>query len=428
MVFKKTKKQQEAIRLIGNKNLSNILLSGGSRSGKTTILCYALVLRALYTKSRHAILRQHFIDVKNSIGRDTMPKVLQFMGITPKLDKVDWFWTFPNGSEIWLGGLDDKDRVEKILGKEYSTIYFNESNQLTYDAVTTAQTRLAEKTKLRNLAFFDCNPPFKSHWLYQLFQLKLEPEKKQALSSSSKYGGMQMNPVDNLDNLPADYIEKLEALPERKRKRFLEGVWQDDLEGALWTRAMIDNNRVINAPPLVRVVVGVDPAVTAKADSDATGIVVVGICKKGHLWVLHDHTMQGATPYEWGGAVVNAYHTSEADRIVGETNQGGDLIEANLRNIDPNVSYIGVHASRGKITRAEPVAAMYEQNKVHHVGTFSELEDEMCNYNPQMQADGVNSPDRMDALVWACTYLTQHGAKSVRAHGTTRPERRKVHI
>ena len=142
--IKKTAKQRQAIALMSDPEIRTILLSGGSRSGKTFIACYSIVVRALKAAgSRHAILRFHFRDVKNAVGRDTMPKVLNLIGTPYTLDKTDWFFTLPNSSEIWLGGLDDDERVEKILGMEYATIYYNESSQISYHAYTTAQTRLA---------------------------------------------------------------------------------------------------------------------------------------------------------------------------------------------------------------------------------------------------------------------------------------------
>lgn len=421
MTFTKTAKQKDAIALLTLPGVSNILLSGGSRSGKTTIFCYSLIVRALKAPSRHTILRLHFRDIKNSIGRDTLPWLLKELGIPYDLDKTDWFFTFRNGSEIWLGGLDDKERVDKILGMEFATIYFNESSQLSYHAVTTALTRLAQKTGLRNKAYYDCNPPTKSHWLYQLFKEKIDPENRTALRNPDRYGSMDMNPLDNVENLPEGYIEEtLANLPDRKRARFLAGEWLDDLEGALWNRELIDNTRVVEPPHLIRIVVGTDPAVTSNPDSDETGIVVAGKAADGHCYVLGDFSVQG-TPLEWATAVVRAYQTHKADRVIGETNNGGDLVEMNIRTVAPHIPYTKVTASRGKAIRAEPIAALYEQGKVHHVGSFVLLEDQMCGWAPET---GATSPDRMDALVWALTELTQE--PDIMIGGTARRSRRKT--
>jgi phage terminase large subunit-like protein len=156
-------------------------------------------------------------------------------------------------------------------------------------------------------------------------------------------------------------------------------------------------------------VVGVDPAVTSADSSDDTGIIVVGSGDNGHYYVLADHTCN-ATPLVWAGEVVKAYHTYKADRIIGEVNNGGDLIETTLRTIDPTISYRKVTATRGKAIRAEPIAALYEQGKVHHVGSLQDLEDQMCEWVPNDPKS--KSPDRMDALVWAITDLMQHGKMS----------------
>lgn len=170
-------------------------------------------------------------------------------------------------------------------------------------------------------------------------------------------------------------------------------------EGALWDLENIDRDRVGEAPPLKRVVVGVDPAATSKASSDMTGIVTVGLGTDGHGYVLDDRTLR-ATPDGWARAAVGAYETFGADRIIGEINNGGEMVEFTIRTVDPNVSYRGVHASRGKQIRAEPVAALAEQGKLHHVGNLPDLEDELVSWMP-----GMASPNRLDALVWAVTEL-----------------------
>ena len=167
-------------------------------------------------------------------------------------------------------------------------------------------------------------------------------------------------------------------------------------------RAMINNSRIINVPELERIVIGVDPAITANASSNETGIIVAGKCRRGQYYILNDVSLKGS-PLEWASAVEREYKRWKADRVICEVNNGGSLVTDNLRNVNPNISCKSVTASRGKIARAEPIAALYEQGKVHHVGTFSKLEDQLCSYNPAMiQA----SPDRLDALVWALSELS----------------------
>lgn len=183
---------------------------------------------------------------------------------------------------------------------------------------------------------------------------------------------------------------------------------RDDAPGALWNREMIEACRVTRIPDLARIVVAVDPAVTSTAASDETGIIAAGIapcnCKgttETHGFVLDDKSLT-ASPSGWATQAVAALRARKGDRIIGETNNGGEMIESTLRVVDATVPYKAVHASRGKYARAEPIAAQYEQKRVHHVGVFGELEDQLCNWVP---ASGVESPDRLDALVWALTEL-----------------------
>jgi phage terminase large subunit-like protein len=182
----------------------------------------------------------------------------------------------------------------------------------------------------------------------------------------------------------------------------------DDRPGALWTLKAIDADRVCQCPLLTRIVVGTDPAVTSGDDSAEWGILVVGMgpSPNGQVWPPHfyviDDLSKKLSPNEAAQLVVHGYQAYKADRIVAEVNNGGDLVEAILRNVDHSCAYKAVHASRGKLTRAEPIAALYEQHRVHHVGTFGVVEDQMCDYVPLVS----KSPDRMDALVWALTELS----------------------
>lgn len=173
----------------------------------------------------------------------------------------------------------------------------------------------------------------------------------------------------------------------------------DDVPGALWQRKSIDDLRVTEAPALRRIVVGVDPSVTSGEESAETGIIVAGLGADGHGYVLDDRSRRD-TPLGWATAAVTAYHAHHADRLVAEINNGGELVELVVHTVDPNIAYRAVHAQKGKAARAEPIAALYEQGRVHHVGVFDELEDQMCSYMP-----GGVSPDRLDAHVWALSEL-----------------------
>lgn len=411
--FSKTEDQVRAVKLLTG-DAMHTLLFGGSRSGKTFIIVRQLVIRALRAdRSRHCALRKHFTDLNKAIISDTFPRVMElcFPGVNYTLNKSLFFARFYNGSEIWFGGLDKGD---KILGNEYATMYFNEISELAYDQIETAYSRNAMRCEgLRNRFYYDCNPPGKSHWSYKLFEAKVNPADNTCLAYPDDYVHMRMNPDGNLENLSETYLRNLDMLSDRKKKRFRFGEWQDDNENALWKReSMINPYRVKSAPShLERIVIGVDPAVTQKETSDHTGIVAAGCRKLGgqmHYYVLDDRSLIGS-PHEWAATAVNAYNEYMADRVVAEVNQGGDMVEQTIRNIDRRVSYSPVRATRGKIVRAEPIAELYERGLVHHVGEMQLLEDEMCSYSG---FDNEKSPDRMDALVWALTELSQKGIGS----------------
>lgn len=221
---------------------------------------------------------------------------------------------------------------------------------------------------------------------------------------------------ENAPNLPERFLERLRHKYEGTRlgRQELYAEILSDVPGALWTRDTLELYRVRTPPhDLMRVVVAIDPAVTATKDSDETGIVVCAIGGTDrHGYVLEDLTVRGS-PEEWARIAVNAYHRHKADRIIGEANNGGDMVEATIRTVDRYVSYKSVRASRSKRTRAEPVSSLYEQGRVHHVGTFGQLEDQQCTWVP-----GEPSPDRVDALVWGLTELM------LRRKGAGSPTRR----
>lgn len=227
---------------------------------------------------------------------------------------------------------------------------------------------------------------------------------------------------ENRANLAPPFYEFVVRKYEGTRlgRQELRGELLEDAPGALWTRQRIEELRMVKLPDLDRVVVGVDPAVTSKATSAETGIITAGILRRGcpcglhpdrpHGFVIADDSLRGS-PGDWGNATITAYSTHRADKVVGEVNNGGDLVESNIRAADQSVSYASVHASRGKKKRAEPVAALYQQALVHHIGAFPELEDQMCLWEGEAETDiegedvDTESPDRMDALVWALTEL-----------------------
>lgn len=210
---------------------------------------------------------------------------------------------------------------------------------------------------------------------------------------------------ENRENLAPAFFEEIIKQYEGSRLGAQEIYAEilDELEGALWNRDNLERNRVKEVPEMIRIVIAVDPAVTAGEGSAETGIVVAGLGVDREYYVLDDLSVK-ASPSTWASASVTAFHDWEADRIVGEVNNGGDLVEHTIRTVDRKVPYRAVRASRGKRRRAEPIAALYEQNRVHHVGMFAKLEDQMCNFTGEQE--GEQLLDRMDALVWALTELS----------------------
>ncbi len=216
---------------------------------------------------------------------------------------------------------------------------------------------------------------------------------------------------ENIANLAEDFRAEILARYEGTRlgRQELHAELLDDAEGALWKHGDIERTRVREAPQMKRVVVAIDPAATDTEVSDETGIVVAGLGVDGRGYVLED--LSGKySPDNWARKAVQAYHRHKADRVVAETNNGGDMVGYTLRTMDSHVSFKALHASKGKRARAEPVAALYEQGRVSHVGGFPSLEDQLCTWEP----DGdLRSPDRLDAMVWALTELMLERTQAV---------------
>lgn len=207
---------------------------------------------------------------------------------------------------------------------------------------------------------------------------------------------------DNKLNLSKKFLEEINTQYKgtRLERQEIFGEILDEFEGALWNYKLLDECRVTEHPIFNRCGVGVDPAITAHEDSDKTGIVSGGIAN-GQGYITGEYSLRGS-PEAWARKVIAVYKETGADFIVAEKNQGGDMVEATIKAVDPNANVRLVHASRGKITRAEPIAAMYEQHRIHHVGTFADLEDEMCLFLP---GEPKVSPDSTDALVWLMSEL-----------------------
>ena len=432
---------------------SYTLLFGGARSGKTFIILLLNLLMAntfdperakkdktyeIRKPSRHLIVRFHFSDVKKSIIKETLPEVAALLGIEYKLNQQDWYIELPNGSEIWFGGIDEGRGLDRVLGKEYSTIWFNEASQIKYSTFWFLMSRLAQDTGFRNRhmyydgmpkelsaaigwlgkdekgenlfdgvlselssrVFFDENPPSKAHWTYKVFFEGINPDKRLRLRNPEDYAALRMNPSQNIDNIDKGFLDRLNDAPDDVRIRMLEGNFADEIKGSLFNETNINNNRIElkNLPELRKVVVAVDPATTSNAQSDETGIIVAGEVN-GKAYVLDD--VSGIySPKEWADKVKEKYIEWDAECVIAEANQGGEMVEHTIQTADKNIPVKLVTAFKGKYLRAQPVSVLYDKNKVSHVGAFTLLEEEQTTYTGEGK-----SPNRLDALVYAMLYL-----------------------
>ena len=234
--FRKNKAQAFAVKQIVSKRCPDVCFEGGSRSGKSFEIMREIIVRASKVPySDHLICRETFNACKRSIWLKTMPDVFRIA--FPKLiyypmraDGI-YYAELTNGSKIYIAGLDDAKKLERLLGTEYSTLWFNETNQIPYSATTKLKTRLAQKNELIKRAYYDLNPTKTSSWVYQVFHQEVNPQDGETLSNPEDYMVVKMNPWDNLQNLDGDYLRKLQNLPEKERLRFLEGEYDSDNSG-----------------------------------------------------------------------------------------------------------------------------------------------------------------------------------------------------
>jgi phage terminase large subunit-like protein len=377
-----------------------VLYSGAFGAGKSRILCekaYHLGLR--YPGVPIGIFRKVRASLAATTARTFFRDVVPAGAIVRKNVTEGWY-ELANGARFWLLGLDADPTTgvpSKVGSLDLAFAFVDEAVELDEaDWMMLAGRLRWPDTPYTQLAGAT-NPADPKHWLIQRFR---EDRDDRVL--------LQAATTDNRF-LPENYIERIAGFTGIYRERYVRGEWIA-LSGGLFDPAWIrigeptqwvKDGRI--EPHYQRVVVAVDPAVTAEKGSDETGIVVAGVDPEGHGYVITDLSGRMA-PHIWAERVVAAYHEYRADRIVAEVNNGGDLVERTIRAVDGNVNYHSVHASRGKITRAEPVANLYGMGKVSHTQDFPELLSQMIGY------DGKgSSPDRMDALVWALTDLMLTG-------------------
>lgn len=249
---------------------------------------------------------------------------------------------------------------------------------------------------------------------------ELVSDARKAVDGSAIVRVIRGSTYANSANLAADFLADLVAKYEGTRlgRQELYAEILTDKPGALWTLSQLEEHRAQKLPEMKRIVVAIDPPVTSGADADECGIITAGLGVDGHGYVLADDSERGLSPKQWAEKALAAYVRHGADRIVAEVNQGGEMVENTIRQVDPNVSFRAVHATRGKVLRAEPVSAIYAQGRAHHFGVFKSLEDQLCDFTTDFdRSKSGYSPDRLDALVWAITdlMLGQHAAPNVRS-------------
>lgn len=437
LLFKLNPKQVEAVKVMSDLVARHTLLLGGSRSGKTFLAVRIILLRAFkYPRSRHLLLRLHRVTAEKYIWKQTLKDVIGkcFPDVEFVYNNSRMILTLPNGSEVWVGGLEEGKDSDGLLGSDWNTVLFDESNEMLADGMQKARTRLSLKTYSLdgelciNRSFATVNPTYKTHHLYRTYVEKydLERELPMAPEIAALYNWIRVNPVDNLENLSPEYLTELRSLSAANQKRFLEGEWSEEAKDALFKSADINRGRVktqaeLSAINFDKIVVGVDPAVTSGNKADFTGIVVVGWVRppasdrrsSGQYYILDDKSVKG-TPDDWAQAVYDAYVHWKADLIVGEANNGGDLVEKNIRSVSRIAPFKKVWATRGKAIRAQPVVALCERGDLHIAISLPELEGEMIGWSPD---SGEASPNRLDAMVWGVVECLGMKVKKARMIG-----------
>lgn len=415
-----TEKQKEA-QALANSPASNILFRGGSGSGKTFLIIYLIITRALSApNSRHAIFRHTQTSCRSTLFELTFKEVIRAMfpnepsifddnfGLM-KINKTEMTVTFFNGSVLLFGGLDDTNRIEKILGQSFATAYINEASEINdFGTVELIQSRFrsqaaTKKGVMSAKLYIDCNPTSIKHWTYKAFKLGLNPSSGKPHRRPEKWAEIAVNPYDNRENLTEDYLETLADFSADKRKRFLFGEWQTDNQDAMFQPDWINDNRSNQPDHYKKIVVSIDPAVSSNKKSDETGIIVVGQDENDHCYLLEDGSGK-YTPTQWASKAIELYHKYQANLIIAEKNQGGEMVGTTLETVDQTVAFKLIHAQRSKAIRAEPVAALYEKGLIHHVysADLEKLEEQLEEFDGGRKG---SSPDRVDALVHAITEL-----------------------
>jgi len=359
------------------------LYLAGRGAGKTRTAAEWIVWQALTQNwSRWAVIAPTFGDVRDTCaeGESGLIPILRQYGALDYYNRSTGDIKLTNGSRIKLFSADEPDRLR---GPQHHGAWCDELAAWRYpDTYDQLQFGLRLGEHPKTVITTTPRP------IPLIRQLIAKTDGSVRLVRGSTF--------DNAANLAPSALVELQARYNGTRlgRQELYGEILDDVEGALWTKGVIDRNRVESAPPLARLAVSIDPAVTNTKDSDETGIIVLGSDAAGNGYVIADYSFKGS-PNEWAQKAVEVFRTHKADSILVEVNQGGDMVSAVLRQVDMSLPIQEVRAHIGKKLRAEPVAAMYEQGRIKHVGEFTKLEEQMTLWTP----DSPDSPDRLDAMV-----------------------------
>ena len=367
------------------------LLLGGRGSGKTRAGAeFIRSFAARFSGARLALIGETHSDTRDVMIEGVSGMLpIHALDERPVFEKTRGRLLWPNGTQAQLFSADEPD---SLRGPEFNAAWCDEIAKWRYLDAAWDNLQFALRLGERPQQVITTTP----RPVPLLKKLLADPHC--VVSRAKTY--------DNSDNLPDAFFDSVIARYENTRlgRQELNGEMIEERDDALWSRSMIETSRVGATPDLQRVVIALDPAASSSKKADACGIVAAGKGADGHAYVIEDATLQGVRPDMWAAKAIALYHRHQADALIAEVNQGGEMIEAVVHAIDPSVPVTPVRASRGKYLRAEPVATLYARGRVHHAGQFAALEDEMCDFAAGGLSNG-RSPDRVDALVWAITAL-----------------------
>lgn len=398
---------------------THVLAYGGSGSGKThTILTWLLIRGLARPRASQTILRFHFTDLRTSIVPTLWLVQQTHWPHDPDLftiNKSTLEVSLRGGGRIYLGGLDDAKRTEKILGQEHSTIYLNEASQISVGARAKALTRLRQRAGLRHKEVVDENPPQQGHWTELEWVKGIDPATKKAFDEAGRRErvAVRMHPANN-PHIPESYKQRLRNMSPRERERFWDGNFGSGTSNPLWTVDSIEDARIEPSavPESIRIAVVCDPSGCSGPEdkrSDEVGISVVGV-SEGVVYVLEDASgrLGPDGPNGWGAKLIQLWCKWGADFVAAEKNFGGEMVAAVVRSAvakydgrtveGANVPYRPIVAAHGKTVRADPVATLTTRGKVKFAGHFPELELQLCCFSSSGYV-GERSPDRADAMV-----------------------------